>query len=321
MFRFLLVLLSGIVSGCTFFLGPHLEPMRPLSVIASPAQLDRGKYLSNHVTVCLNCHSQRDWTKFSGPIINGTEGQGGHLYSETDGIPGQVFTPNITPYALESWTDGEILRAITQGVNRSGQAMFPIMPYTSYSQLTQDDANAIVLYLRTLKPIYREIAPRKLNFPMGFFVNLSPQKAEPTVNAQDTQGIKYGKYLARIAGCDHCHTPIDSRGKRIDKLTMAGGMGFNMQGAVVRSANISPDLKTGIGSWSKMRFISAFVNRGSAALGPDIENGAFNTPMPWAMYEGMTDEDLAALYAYLQSIKPVHNAVQKYMPPYMSVAN
>ncbi len=316
MSRLLIVLLCAAMSGCAFFLGPNVGPVSKLSVPVNRTQLDRGEYLAKHITVCLSCHSQRDWNKFSGPIIKGTEGQGGHLFSKTDGIPGEIYAPNITPYALASWTDGEILRAITEGINQSGQAMFPVMPYAGYSKLTHSDANAIILYLRTLRPVHRKTAPRKLNFPMNFLVNLTPKKAEPTLNMLNIEEKKQGEYLAKIAGCDHCHTPLNNLGHRIDKLSMAGGMEFNMQGSIVRAANISPDSKTGIGAWSKKRFISLFVHRGITARGSDIDDGEFNSPMPWSMYEGMTDEDLGAIYSYLQSIKPIKNVVQKYTPQY-----
>ncbi len=75
-----------------------------------------------------------------------------------------VYGTNITPAGLASWTDNEILRAITAGVNRDGDVLFPVMPYRNYRYLTQGDAAAIITYVRTLSPIEHPVPPRRLNF-------------------------------------------------------------------------------------------------------------------------------------------------------------
>ena len=84
-----------------------------------------------------------------------------------------------------------------------------------------------------------------------------------------------------------------------------------MRGGIVRSANISPDPETGIGSWSKQDFIARF----RAWQGPEAETrplGAdgFNTLMSWTQFAGMTDEDLGAIYDFLMQSRPVNNTVR-----------
>jgi hypothetical protein len=89
-------------------------------------------------------------------------------------------------------------------------------------------------------------------------------------------------------------------------MDFAGGHDFGH----VRSANITPDLLTGIGNWSKSDFIGRF--HGFAGGAPSIRPGDDNTVMPWTMFAGMTDEDLGAIYDYLRTVKPVRHAVDKW---------
>ena len=109
------------------------------------AKVKRGDYLVNAVANCMHCHADRDFSKFSGPTVPGTEGKGGQRKG--------VLVSNITPTALGNWTDKEIERAITTGITHAGDTLFPTMPYMSYKYLTKYDAESIVAYLRTLKPL------------------------------------------------------------------------------------------------------------------------------------------------------------------------
>ena len=154
---------------------PKSDPPYNIRVTGTPEQIARGRYLANHVTVCLECHSTRDWAHFSAPPIPGTEGKGGEVFPETAGFPGTLIAPNITPAALGDWTDGEIIRAFTSGVNKNGDPLFPLMPYRAYRNLMPADIESIVAYVRTLAPI-DHIPPRsKLNFPLNLIVRTMPE--------------------------------------------------------------------------------------------------------------------------------------------------
>jgi hypothetical protein len=109
----LLVLI--IASGLSYlkFALPDVGPAPEIAIEGTEQQIERGRYLANHVSVCIDCHSTRDWNKFAGPPTPGTEGRGGELFDQSFGFPGRFVSKNITPYRLESWTDGEIFRAIT----------------------------------------------------------------------------------------------------------------------------------------------------------------------------------------------------------------
>lgn len=294
---------------------PDVEPAKDIKIELTPERLERGKYLVNHVSVCIDCHSERDWTKYSGPVKPGTEGKGGDRIDESMGLPGVVYTRNITPYALGSWTDGEIIRAITSGVNKDGDALFPIMPYNFLNNLSEEDLYSIVAYLRTLKPIENNIPDKELNFPLNFIEKTLPLKTyEPKESVKKSDTFNYGKYLVTIAMCSECHTPA-VEGKPDMLRQFAGGNEFKFPSGILRPANITPDEETGIGSWTKEEFIAKFKFYNSEeAKNIPVAKDEFNTIMPWTLYAGMTEEDLGAIYDYLRTIAPVKNKVTKWTP-------
>ena len=119
--------------------------------------------------------------------------------------------------------------------------------------------------------------------------------------------------MTDAALCTDCHTPIDDRGTPIPGMDFAGGMEFVETGHVVRSANITPDANTGIGSWTEQQFIDKFKAFAAATNTPLGEHErAQNTVMPITAYAGMTSEDLSAIYAYLRTLKPVTNRIEKF---------
>ena len=95
---------------------------------------------------CTDCHGERDWTRYSAPQMPSRAGQGGMTFR----LPvATLHAPNITPAAIGTWTDGELLRAMTDGVSRDGRPLFPMMPYENFRVLGQDDAEALIAYVRT----------------------------------------------------------------------------------------------------------------------------------------------------------------------------
>ncbi|MGH2644925.1 MAG: cytochrome C [Chitinophagaceae bacterium] len=288
---------------------PDVGPAPEITIHSTPAMIERGQYLATHVTVCIDCHSTRDWAKFAGPIIAGTEGKGGEKFDQSMGFPGTFYARNITPFNLKDWTDGEIYRTITTGVTKDGQALFPVMPYHYYSMMDPKDVDAIIAYIRTLPAIDNTPHARHIDFPMNFIINTIPQKAHPMALPPKSDTLAYGHYLVEIAGCQACHTKQE-KGKIVG-VPFAGGWAFNMpNGTIVRSANLTPDKETGIGGWSKEAFINLFKSFASPTYQPPIvKAGQMQTPMPWNMYGGMDTSDLAAIYTYLHSLGPVENRV------------
>jgi hypothetical protein len=148
---FVVIILSGV--AYLKFMLPNVGKAPDLKIERTPERVERGRYLANSVTVCMDCHSRRDWSQWSGPLIPGTEGGGGEPFDRKMGFPGDFYSRNITPYGLKDWTDGEIYRAITTGVSRDNEPLFPVMPYHYYGQLDNEDIYSIIAYVRTLHPV------------------------------------------------------------------------------------------------------------------------------------------------------------------------
>lgn len=294
---------------------PNVRPPEPVKVVSTPERIARGSYLFHKVAGCAMCHSTRDWSQYAGPVTPGSEGRGGDPFSPDviPGLPGQFYAPNITPAGVGDWTDGELIRAITSGVSRDGQALFTLMPYLHFGQVDRDDIESIVAYIRTLPSVESAVPERSLRFPMQLVVRTLPREPEFRPMPEPRDKIAYGGYLVRMAGCSECHTLTDDRGmKRADRL-FAGGVEFHLPGgAVLRSPNITPDADTGIGTWSETSFVTRFKvweHAPSRRLGPNEQ--LRNTLMWWKAYGGMSRGDLSAIYSYLRSQKPVIHRVQK----------
>ena len=309
----LLIVIIGVASYVKLFL-PDVGAAPEITVEVTPERVQRGAYLANSVLVCMDCHSTRDFSKFAGPPMEGTLGQGGDEFNEKMGFPGNFYARNITPSALKEWTDGEIYRAITTGVSRDGHAMFPVMPYAYYGSLDPEDVKDVIAYLRSIPAIDHEVPASKPSFPFNFIINTIPQKATPQQKPSPSDQLAYGKYLALSAGCFECHTKPDDKGKKVPGMDWAGGweMGLGNK-TVVRTANITPDKETGIGSWSEAQFVNRFKAYADSSYTPhSVGEKEFQTIMPWSMYATMKEDDLKAIFAYLRTVKPVHHKVEKF---------
>lgn len=312
------LLAVGILMGLSYFnrVFPKVGAAENLTLSPNPVRLARGRYLAENVCGCVGCHSESAGDQFNYPVIQATRGGGGGVFDQGMGLPGRLVSRNITPTHLKSWTDGEIVRALRTGVNQQGQALFPLMPYPRFRNLSQEDLYSIVAYLRTLPPVAKDPEPTKLDFPMNLIVRTIPKDAGPYPAEPDPKDPPaYARYMANATGCADCHTPVDAHGAPLPGMDFAGGMEFhNPGGTTLRSANITPDPRSGIGEWTRDYFIQRF--RKGAAMAEShapVKPGEFNTVMPWGEYGKMTDGDLGALYDFLRGqVKPVNHAVEKF---------
>ena len=311
----LVIIIAGIILYVVVFL-PNI-PLQTVKVEPSPDRIERGKYLANHVMVCMDCHSTRDWSRFSGPLTPGTEGKGGEIFDEKLGFPGHFMSPNITPFNLKDWTDAEIYRAITSGVSRDGHPLFPIMNYPAYATLDTEDILSVIAYIRSIPSIDYTSERSNPTFPMNIILHLIPKKATPQVKPPASDTLGYGEYLVRASGCVECHTPAE-HGQIVRTLAFTGGREFQMpDGSLLVSPNITPDQETGIGKWTKEAFIFRFKSYDLATFkAPVLQKGEMQSIMPWTMYAGMDTTDLTAIYKYLYNLKPVANKVAKTKPAF-----
>lgn len=314
-------ILLGVVVLLVVAAGAYIKIALPdtgrpevITIIASPEGIENGRYLANYVTGCMDCHSSRDWTRFGGPIKKDGFGGGGEVFNQDMGFPGAFYAPNITPYALKDWTDGELLHAITTGVTKDGRALFPLMAAHRFGRMDRKDIYDIISYIRTLAPVANDVPRSKADFPVNFFINTMPKPAAFQEKPQPQDTNRYGAYLVNAAGCVDCHSE-HSKGRLVEGTEFGGGMAFHMPTGIVRAPNITFDQATGIGKWNKAAFIARFKLYAAANNhSSKVELGSMNTTMPWTVFGGMKESDLGAIYDFLAGVKPIKNNVIKFTP-------
>lgn len=305
------------VGGAAIFFGlkkPNMRPAPELRIEATPEVIERGRYLAENVSDCLGCHSEQDPAKFAMPVKPGTEGSGGNVFTKAEGVPGEVAARNITPdreTGIGAWSDGEIARAIREGVRHDGTPLFPMMPYPDYRVMSDEDVQAIVAYLRTLPPRQKHIPERKLDFPINVFVKFMPRPVDGVVPPPPAgDSVRRGAYLASIANCRNCHTPRDSKGRPLTAEAFSGGWEMVGPWGRVVTANITPHPSTFVGQATREQFIARFkALAGTTAETAQPAEPGRNTVMPWNSLSGMTEDDLGAIYDYLKTLPPVDKPI------------
>lgn len=289
-----------------FRIGVALVSLLALSegAIAESA-LERGSYLVNTIMACGNCHSPRD---ADGKTIAEKAFSGGLTFN----TPAFVATaPNITPdleTGIGSWSDAEIRHALVAGV-RPGHGhlaavpLAAIMPANFYKALLPDDLDAVVAYLRSLKPVRNEVADpvykiavRRDSYPEADAGFNKTMLADP---------IRRGAYLVTIGHCMECHSAW-SRG--VSDFT--GGLGHGGRAFPARegapegtpgsiAANITSHQVAGIGGWTDQE-IGRAITHGIARDGRPLK-----PPMAYGYYARLKQTDLADIIAYLRSVPPL----------------
>ncbi len=130
-------------------LPPNYGP--PVGNVSLPAATNTrvyGEYLAN-ISHCMDCHTPRD---NKGMLVTSLLGAGGQLIRGPGGS--ETLTPNLTSDAsgLKNWSDTQIARAIRSGIDKDGHPLQPIMAFGWYKNIDNSDMNALLVYLRSLKP-------------------------------------------------------------------------------------------------------------------------------------------------------------------------
>lgn len=263
------------------------RPLYPITASASPESIERGKYLMEAVMGCTGaCHTPENGAPLSGASEVISQGP----------IAITFAVPNITPdeeTGLGNWTDAEIARAIREGVDKDGVELV-VMPSYNYHVMSDEDVAAVIAYLRQLDPVHNQIPPfdgnavAKAINALGMLAPSSvgepitaPQIAPPPGTAE------YGGYLVALGACSDCHGP-----------ELAGGPIPFADPGTPDAANLTP--AGDLANWSEADFIAAM----RTGITPERQN-LNPVAMPWPDYGRMTDEDLAAIFLYLQSLPPV----------------
>jgi mono/diheme cytochrome c family protein len=304
-----IVALIGISAtvGWRPFLGPKTRALTDRKFEATPERLKRGTYVAEHLAGCTNCHTPFETAP--GGSENMLHKKGSGQVFPLPGFPGTLIAPNITPdpeTGVGKWSDDELARAIREGVDREGKTLFPMMPYSHYRGMSDEDLASVVVYLRALPAIKNPLPATAVNFPVKYLVRSVPEPVTSEVHPDMSTEVKRGQYLVQMAVCSDCHTPM-KRGQLVRGMEFAGGRVFEEASGKVASANITPDAATGIGNYTADTFIKALKTG-------YVGTRQLNTLMPWQFYNGLTDEDLKAMYAYLKTVPAVSHRVDNSKP-------
>ena len=270
----------------------------PAGVPAALANADvvkRGEYLANAAD-CLVCHTTQSGRPYAGGL--GFKLPFGTLYST-----------NITPdkdTGIGNYSDQDFLNAVHRGVRRDGSRLYPAMPYTSYTYISDADALAIKAYLFSLPPVRATPPLNTLSFPfnqrwaMMFWSALFNPDTRFAPDTSKSPEWNRGAYLAEaLAHCGECHTPrnlafaLDNRRKFGGAIT-AGWRAFN----------ISSDKSTGVGGWRDEDLVSYL------SVGHATGHGAASGPMGEAVdrsFSRLAPEDIRSIVAYLRSVPPTES--------------
>lgn len=254
------------------------------------ALIARGKYLATAAD-CGSCHSMPGRLPFTG----------GNAFRTPFGT---IYSSNITAdrkTGIGAWSDAEFLRALRQGIGKSGEQLYPAFPYAEFTGLSDRDGLAIKAYLLSLPAAEAWIPQNAMRFPFG---NRATIRAWKLVNFRDSRfvadpsvsaAVNRGRFLAgTLAHCNECHTPRN--------MTMGLDNGHALAGGTVdgwQAYNITPDRVSGIGRWTSADIVSYLSSgdlKGHAeAAGPMaevIENSL----------RFLSRDDLEAIALYLKSV-------------------
>ena len=250
---------------------------------------------------------------------------------------GRSYTANLTSdreTGIGAWTEKQFIDTIRTGKHwGNGRPLLPTMPWQAFRNLADDDLAAIFAYLQTV-PAIRNKVPDPVIAP-GPPPEALPTTALPKTAPGNADPVARGRYLVTAKGCGDCHTPMKMGAKGPEYVMSRMLSGFDASGAVPPmpnvegaaevyvvepafaggwgmsfAANLTPDVETGIGSWTEQQFLDTLRNGRHQGRGRQIL-----PPMPWQMFGQMTDADLKAIFAYLRTVPAVKNKVPEAIPP------
>ena len=250
-------------------------------------RIERGRYLAV-LGDCAGCHTAPGGASFAGGVALKTPF-------------GKLVAPNITPdpaTGIGKMTDNEFLAVLHEGRGHGGKRLYPAMPYTAYTKMTDDDVLAIRAYLGTVAPVRNRVNSNQLPFPLNirlsmFFwnaFNFTPGRYQPNLT-KSTEWNRGAYIVEGAAHCGTCHTPKTALGGDQNSAALTGA---TLQGWF--APDITNDPRKGIGRWSQddlVKYLKTGANKWTLASGPMGEAVSHSTSL-------MSDEDIAAIAAYLK---------------------
>ena len=281
----------------------NVPPVQAIEL--TPGRIARGEKIAG--MLCRNCHYNESTGKLSG--------------KEMTDVPqfGKIYARNITQdreAGIGKWTDAEIIYLIRTGVHpHTGQYIPPYM--AKLMHISDEDLRSVVAYLRsdrpevqadkTIQPATQPTFLTKMLSTVVFKPLPYPEKEIPPPDTTDQ--IAWGKYLALYQiECFTCHSGDFAKmdvatPEKSFKFFGGGNVMLGQDGKPVVTLNLTPDEETGIGKWTEEQFIKA-LKSGIVPSGPALR-------YPMMPYYQLTDEEAKAIYAYLRTIPPVKNKIER----------
>lgn len=254
------------------------NPPSPLILQSTPLLVADGERFARS---CIGCHSSNGQLPMTGQNFFGHDSEGPPV--------GTLWAPNLTPVQLGAWSDGEIIRAIREGVGRDGRSLM-IMPSAGFRNLSDDDVLALLAYLRAQPSAGEPSPPRQLNVIGAILfatilpddiLSAQPPIAAPVAAPPRGPTAAYGGYLVSL-GCQDCH-------------------GANLAG--VPPGGDFPPPSPNLTTLSERMTAEEFTALLRTGQYPDGRTLSEN--MPWQDLAGFSDDDLLAIYAHLEDLEPL----------------
>lgn len=287
----------AIAGGAVFFV-LTMPATLPRDAMASvrPADPKAGETIFN-AGGCASCHAtpgQEDKKKLGGGLAMHTPF-------------GTFKVPNISPDAkagIGAWTEQQFADAMTKGVGRNGEHLYPSFPYTSYQRMPLADVRDLFAFIKTLQPIQTASAPHDLKFPfsirrgLGMWKLLYLDGLPFTPDPKVSDAINRGAYLVNGPGhCGECHTPRNPIGGIDSGRRLAGGPDPEGKGWV---PNITPH-QDGLAKWS-VKDIAFFLETG---FNPDYDAAGGSMADVVLNTGRLTADDRNAMAAYLKTLPAI----------------
>jgi cytochrome c553 len=276
----LVVLILAAVGGVYAVTSSHMgksydKTVETIPIPTDPASIARGQHLTESVGKCAACHGDNLAGKLvmDAPVFarltssNLTSGKGG---------------------IGATYTDADWVRSLRHGVGPSGKPLI-FMPSEAFTHFSDADLGAIIAYMKTVPAADMPVAPQKTIGPIarmiylaGKFALVPAELIDPnTSRAAVPEGTTaaYGAYLAKTGGCTSCHGASLSGGSMVEQVKVLN---------LTRGGEV--------GKWSESDFINAI------RTGRRPDGRVLSSVMPWPFMKGLTDDELHAYWAYIQSL-------------------
>lgn len=274
------------------------------SVQITPALVAKGEYLARAGN-CMACHT----------VAGGASFAGGRGIETPFGI---IYSTNLTPAlgsGIGEWTSSEFWRAMHNGRARDGRLLYPAFPYTSYTQVTREDSNAIWAYLRSVPAVDQANRANALDFPFNSQVALAGWRAmffRPgsfEADAKKSADWNRGAYLVQGLGhCAACHTPRNVLGATQDGAAFRGGL-IPVQNWYAPALNAPHE--AGVAAWPQAD-VEQLLRVGTSP------HATVSGPMAEVVFRStqyLNDQDLRSMAIYLRELPQQQAPAQKVEAP------